>query len=235
MMLRLSLIFLLLAAAPAMAQNTRPAPQISATDKKFAELLMEVRRLSGQNQHQQALDKLVEAEALKPDNPVIFNARGSIYTGMKDYAKAREAFAKAETLNPNGFEPRFNLTELDFVQGNYEQAAESFTKLLDIHANLPVQIRSLVQFKILVCKMKVGKLPEAEVLMKTYAFKEESPASYFTKATVALQKGDQATANEWLTKAQRTFKPGETMPYIDSLVEARWITLKSSNAAKPQP
>ena len=196
---------------------------------------MEVRKLTAQNDQQRALEKLVEAEALKPDNPIVFNARGSVYTSMKDYAKAREAFAKAEALNPNGFEPRFNLTELDFVQGNYEDAAASFTKLLDIHGNLPLQIRSLVQFKIVVCKLKVGKLAEAEELTKTYSFKDESPASYFTKATIALQKGEQATANEWLTKAQKTFKPVEIVPYVDALVEARWIALKNPGTAPAQP
>jgi tetratricopeptide (TPR) repeat protein len=235
MMLRLTLIVLLLAAGPATAQNAPPAPPAPTADKKFMDLLMEVRKLAAQNQPQKALEKLVEAEALKPGNPVVFNARGSVYTSMKDYAKAREAFTKAEALNPNAFEARFNLTELDYVQGNYEQAAESFAKLLDIHASLPEHIRNLVQFKILVCKLKLGKLPEAEALVTTYAFKDESPVGYFTKATFALQKGDQATANEWLAKAQKNFQPGEILPYLDALVEARWIALKGSGAANPQP
>jgi tetratricopeptide (TPR) repeat protein len=232
MMLRLSFLVLWLAAGWATAQNAKPSAPVSPADKKLGELLMDVRKLTSQNQLQQALERLVEAEAIKPDSPVVFNARGSVYTSMKDYAKAREAFEKAEALNPTGFEPRFNLTELDYVQGHYEQAAESFTKLLDIHATLPVAVRSLVQFKILVCKMKVGKLTEAEELLKTYAFKDESPASYFSKASIALQKGDRATANDWLAKAQKTFKQIEIIPYVDALVEARWITLGSSPASK---
>jgi Tfp pilus assembly protein PilF len=228
MMRCLPLFLLLCVAGLAKAQGTTQSP----ADQKFNEALLEVRKLAAAQQHQQALDKLAEAESIKPNNAVVHNARGSVYTSMKDYGKARESFAKAEALKPGAFESRFNLTELDYVQGNYEAAAASFTALLAAQAKLPLPIRSLVQFKVLVCKLKLGKVAEAEELVKSFDFKEGTPPSFFTKALHALQKGDQAAANEWLAKAQKTFKPGEIVPYLDALVEARLITLQGSGEAK---
>ena len=229
MMLRLPFFVLLLAAGFVAAQSTPPQ---SPADKKFSDILTEVQRLSGQQQNEKALEKLREAEAIKPDSPVIQNARGSIYTSMKDYDKARECFTKATSISPDSFESYFNLTELDYVQGNYETASNSFTRLLASKSNLPPPIRSLVQFKIIVCQIKLKKVAEATELAKTYAFKGSDPASYYTSAAFAIDKGDNTAANEWLAKAHKAFQPSDTIPYLDALVEAHWISVPGMPGTK---
>jgi Tfp pilus assembly protein PilF len=231
MPLRFHSLLVLLATGLATAQNPKKAP-VSPEEKRFGEIVLEVRRLTSARQHQQALEKLSEAEALRPNSPEVHMVRGNIYTNAKEYEKARECFVKAESLKPGAFQVRFNLAELDYVQGNYQAASDSFAKLLSTTTGPPEAIRALMQFKIIVCQIKLNKVAEAEALANTYAFKDESPASYFAKASFAIHKGDHATANEWLGKAQKAFKPDDVAPYVDALVEARWITFKPATETK---
>jgi tetratricopeptide (TPR) repeat protein len=232
MMSRALLLMLIAVAGLVTAQSTKSAPEPSPQDKKFAEALMDVRKLASAQQYEEALEKLRGAEALKPDSPIIQNARGSIYTSMKDYEKARECFKAADALKPGAFESRFNLTELEYVQGNYEAAAASFTEILTTFPNLQKEIRSLVQFKIVVCEIKLNHIVQADQLVQRFAFADESLAGLFTKASFAANKGDNATANELLAKAQKAFNPGQIAPYVDALVEAHWITIRKAEGAK---
>lgn len=226
MTLRASLLTFLVAAGLAAAQNAAPSPE----DAALAKIFEDVRKLGREQKYEQALAKLREAEALKPDSTVVQNARGSIYTSMKDYEKARECFRKAEELQPGSFEARFNLTELDFVEGKYEAAAESFTKLLAANAGAPQMVRHLVQFKILVCALRLNDIEKATELSKKFAFPDGSAAGHFARIAFAAQRGDFAGAAAEFAKAQKAFSAADAMPYVDTLVEAKWLTLKAPEA-----
>jgi len=52
---------------------------------------------------------------------------------------------------------------------------------------------------------------------------DDTPAYYLSKAAVAFQKKDEAAANEWLEKARAIFGENQTVSYVDSLMEARWV------------
>lgn len=232
MTLRATFLTLLAVAGLATAQSTKPPPEPSPEDKKFSAALLDVRKLASEQKYEEALEKIREAEVLKPDSPIIQNARGSVYTSMKDYERARQCFKAADALKPGTFEARFNLTELEYVQGNYESAAASFAAILASFPSLQKEVRALVQFKIVVCRIKLNQIAEAEELVKKFAFAEDSLPSYFTQASFAAQKGDNATANGLLTKAQKAFNPGEIAPYVDALVEAHWITMRKADGSK---
>lgn len=232
MTLRAPFLTLLAVAGLATAQSTKPSPEPSPEDQKFSAVLMEVQKLISTRKYEEALQKIRDAEAIKPDSPVVQLARGSIYTSMKDYEKARQCFKAADSLKPGNFESRFNLTELDYVQGKYEAASASFTAMLASYPDVQKEIRSLIQFKIVVCRIKLKEIGEAEQLVKKFAFADDSPTSYFTQMAFAAQKGDNATANERLAKASKVFKPGDMAPYVDALVEAGWITLKTVDGTK---
>lgn len=192
-------------------------------DGKIREIVTEVQQLHAKHRFFEALQKLTEAEALAPENPMIFNIRGSIYTGMRDFEKAKVAFEKAHELLPTSFEPDFNLAELLYVQEKYALAETAFGKLLEKHAKIREDVRHLTTFKIIVCELKQNKIAEAEKNAKAFTFMDDTPAYYFTKAAFAFQKGDQQEARDWLTKAGNIFKQGQNPVYVDSLMEAKWI------------
>jgi len=193
------------------------------TGDKFHDLIMDVQRLQTEGKHTEALESLRLAEELQPQNPIIPNARGSIYTAMRNFDKARECFTKAKEQSPNSFEPKFNLTELDYVQGKYAEAEASFAKLLKDYPKIRMQVRHLIQFKVLVCQLKQDKVSEAEITMKAFTFMDDTPAYYFTKASFAFQKNDKTEAQAWLIKAGTIFKLQDNAAYLDTLMEAHWI------------
>jgi Tfp pilus assembly protein PilF len=229
---RAILLLLLAVAGLATAQSTTPSPELSAEDKQLAAMLVDVRRLAAAQKYEEALAKLRDADALQPNSAMVQNARGSIYTSMKEYEKARQYFKAADALKPGTFEVHFNLTELEYVQGHYEAAAASFTDLLSSFPGMQKEIRALVQFKIVVCQIKLNHLAEAEALVKKFAYAEDSPAGCFTQASFAAQKGDNATANTLLAKAEKAYSRAEIAPYVDALVEAHWITMKTVDGPK---
>src|SRR3954469_25742908 len=94
----LMILFLLAATGLAEAQTAKSAPARSAADKRFGELMSDVRSLASAQQHEQALEMLREADALKPNSPEVQTARGNVYASAKQYDKARECFMKAEAL-----------------------------------------------------------------------------------------------------------------------------------------
>lgn len=195
----------------------------SSSDEKFARVMSEMQQLHGNRRYAEAMAKLDEAEALKPGSPIVVNARGSVYTGMRDFPKAREWFKKSEAASPRALGPKFNLAELDFVQADYATAAASFGKLLADFPRMPPSIRQVAQFKLFVCHLKLGRTAEAETMLKNFAFKEGSAPHTFSQAATAFQKGDKAGAAVWIDKAALNAATAENTVFLDTLMEARWI------------
>ncbi|HSI62364.1 MAG TPA: hypothetical protein VLE43_04575 [Candidatus Saccharimonadia bacterium] len=204
----------------------------SGNPQKFRALIEDVRDLHTKQQYAEALKRLEEAETLRQDNAMVNNIRGSIYTMMRDYAKARESFEASSKLKPDAYEPRFNLVELDFVEGKYQAAEAGFSGLLREFPKLQAGPRQLAQLKIVVCQLKQDKTEEAAASAKAFAFPDNSPAHYCSQAAFAFQQKDTAAALEWMNKAGKIFQRGEMVPYVDALVEAKWIQVAASNQPK---
>jgi len=55
---------------------------------------------SVQGRPNEAIQALLQAHAQRPNDPIIYNALGSAYEAVKDYARAREALRRACELGP---------------------------------------------------------------------------------------------------------------------------------------
>ncbi|TLD69774.1 hypothetical protein FEM03_15730 [Phragmitibacter flavus] len=201
-----------------------PSPEAIAENEKFGKLVSEAQQFQAQSQLLDAMEKINEAEAIKPGTAILHNMRGSVYTAMRDFDKAQEQFEKAQVLHPGAFEPRFNLLELNYVRGQYTEAEKGFTELLNTYPKLRVEIRHITLFKILVSQLKQDKLTAAEETMKNFTFMDDTPAYYYARAAMSFHKKDKVDGHTWLNKGSQIFKqPEQTVPYVDSLIEARWI------------
>jgi len=219
----LAALLLLLTGLPLLAQDPAPQQLDAATGAKLQELVQEAQQLHSRQRVREALDKLDEAEKLAPNNPVVNNVRGSLYTAIRDFEKARESFVKAEALSPAAFEPKFNLAEINYVEGKYPEAQASFNKLLIDYPKIPVNVRHLTLFKIVVCQLKQGLVDDAKKTMATFTFMDDTPAYYFANAAMIFHHGNKVEGQEWVAKAGKIFKDPENMPYLDTLMEARWL------------
>ena len=212
-----------------------PVRAQTASADAISTLLNDAQSLQGRKRYLDAFSKLDEAEKIDPKRPEIYNIRGAIYLAapVRDVAKAREQFVKARDLQPDAMPPQFNLAETDFVSTKWEEAEKSFAALLDKFPKLPLGVRHLVIFKVLLCKVKQNKIAEAEkVLAEHFTFMDDTPAYYFSKSVIALQKKEEKTGNDWLTKAQVIFKGSDTSAYIDSMMESHFID--SLSVANPE-
>ena len=93
--------------------------------------------------------------------------------------------------------------------------AKLFTGTLDVKRGA---------MKRLVCEVKLERLPAAEQTLKdSFTFMDDTPAYYYSQATLAFARRDEVKAKDWLTRAGGIFKPAERSPYEDCLMEARWL------------
>ncbi len=224
---RILLVFL--AGATLLRAQTKPS-----VDPRVKALIEEVRQLQQKQLSNEALRKLDEADAISPGSALIANVRGSIYTAppLRDYVKARECFELAEKLTPDAFEPKFNKIELLYVEHKYAEAESAFTKLLVDFVKLREDVRHLVQFKIIVCQLKQGKVAEAEKTSAAFTFMDDTPAYYYMKSAFAFQLPDADEAQKWISKAEKIFKEQDNAVYLDSLMEAGWLKTVTTEEGK---
>jgi tetratricopeptide (TPR) repeat protein len=207
-------------------------------DQELRAIAEKVQELSSHQHYFEAIEELKKAEALAPDNAMLPNAEGSIYTAMRDFDHARECFERSLKLMPTNFEPKFNLAELLYVQGHFPESEAAFSALLKEYPKLREEVRHLTQFKAAVCWLKQDHIAEAEEASKNFTFMDDTPAYYFSKAAISFQKGNKDEAASWLKRAMRIFKPKENAPYFDTLMEAHWLpslTVPQGEKAADEP
>lgn len=218
--------FTLSALVAAIALGILPSQAQTSSPDQITVLLNDAQSLQSRKRYLDAFTKLDEAEKIDPKRPEIYNIRGAIYLAapVRDIERAREQFTKARDLQPEAMPPHFNLAETEFVNRKWADAEKGFAGLLTKFPKLPQGVRHLVIFKTLLCQVKQEKFADAEKLLAdSFTFMDDTPAFYFAKSVICLQKKDEKTGNDWLTKAQVIFKSGDTSAYLDSLMESGYI------------
>ncbi len=208
------------------AKSDAETPLRPSSNAAVIKLLGEAQDLQSRHRYFDALSKLEEAEKLEPRDPNIFNTRGAIYLvpGMRDFDKARSEFERAHAIDPSALAPRFNLAELLFVKHEFAESEAAFAKVLQEFPKLQMPVRHLVTYKLLITQVKQDKIAEAEAtLKKAFTFMDDTPAYYFAKASIAFQQKNSELAREWIEKAAVLFKGEANAPYLDALMEVRWV------------
>jgi tetratricopeptide (TPR) repeat protein len=231
----LCLILIVFASAQPGASNAQDAAAPAGPDK-INELLGDAQSLQGRKRYIDAFTKLDEAEKLDPKRPEIYNIRGAIHLALqvRDLDKAREQFIKARELSPDAMPPLFNLSEVEFVAQKWAAAEKGFQEVLTRFPKLAAGVRHLITFKVILSMVKQNKFAEAEKMAAdNFSFMDDTPAYYFSKAVIALQKDDKRNGNDWLAKAQIIFKQQDNSAYLDSLMESHYIdSLATGGEAK---
>jgi hypothetical protein len=77
---------------------------------------------------------------------------------------------------------------------------------------------------VLLCKNKLGKKQEVQILAEKYDFLDDSPFYYYAKAALEYEADNMVKAEEWLAIANRIFQdPAIIAPWQDTLVEYGYI------------
>ncbi len=190
---------------------------------KLSGLLRDASTYLGGIRVQEAFEKLVEAEAMAPDYSVVHNLLGAAYTKTRDFDKAAVSFSKAVELDPRAFMSRFNLTEILFVQGDFAEAEKEFKELIAANKEMNESTSALIEFKILICRLKQDDEEGARAILNTYDFLDDQPVYYFGNAAIHFNKGEEDEARSWIASANRVYPPAQNGLYADSFIEIGWI------------
>ncbi len=221
-------------AAPAPADQPAPSGMAQMLSSKLApdvaqqvgKLLEDSQKARKENRFTDALTKLDEAEKLAPGEGLVYTMRGDVYLAprRRDFALAKEQFTKALELDKASPGPYFNLAELEFARHDFPAASAAFQKLLTDFPKLPMVIRHLTIFRIVICEARQGKIQGAEELTKkSFTFMDDTPAYYMSNAAISFVRKDEKMAQEWMLRATSIFKDPQMGPYVDAFKEMRWI------------
>lgn len=192
--------------------------------KEFIKHLAEANRIFQQKRIFETLDELDKATKIFADSPEIHNLRGSCYVEMRAFDKALAEFNKAAALSKDNPSIEFNIGEVYFVTKDWQKALDLFEKVLKLLPQDNIALGRLVEFKMLLCKKKLGRNDEVTILAEKYDFLDDSPFHYYAKAALAYEDNNLIKAEEWLATAGRIFQdPNILAPWQDTLVEFGYI------------
>lgn len=192
--------------------------------KDFIKHVSEATRLFQQKRVFETLEELDKAEKIFAESPEIMNLRGSCFVEMRAFDKALDQFLKASELSKENPSIGFNIAEVYFVTKEWQKSVDLFEKILKDIPPANIALARLVEFKILLCKKKLGKKDEVIILAEKYDFLDDSPYYYYAKAALAYDDNDLIKAEEWLAIAGRIFQdPNVLAPWQDTLVEFGYI------------
>jgi tetratricopeptide (TPR) repeat protein len=180
--------------------------------------------LYGQKRIFESLNEIAEAEKIQKEYPGTLNLKGLCYLEFRDFKIAREHFVAALALSPKDGKIIFNLAELDFVTKNWVSCEKNFNEALLLTNEKEMQLTRLIEFKLLLAKIKLNKTEEVETLSKKYSFHDDSPFHYYAEAAMAYEKEDGEKAEEWLRICRRVFRKPELLaPWQDTMIEYGYI------------
>ena len=118
----------------------------------------------------------------------------------------------------------FNLVEMDFVTKQWADCAARIESLLpDMEPSELTMIR-LLEFKYLLCKLKLGAIEEARTLAKKYDYLDDYPYYYYAQAALAYHDDDETEAERWRGTAKRVFRrPSTLAAWEDTMIEIGFV------------
>lgn len=197
------------AAPPAGDEN---APTLQDAQIYFNDALKEFYK-EDYGRSEVALQKAIK---IVPNDINAYNLLGAIKTKQKEYKEARSAFYQALDIDPTYFPSRYNIGELDFLQGNFQAAYDYFKKLQADYSN-----NELIAFKLVLLNLKLDRKTEAEAEFKKLSYPGDTAAWFYAQAALSVFEGNKKAARKFIASA-KTFYPDnqEENIFIDSLKEA---------------
>jgi tetratricopeptide (TPR) repeat protein len=173
-------------------------------------------------------ERLVDvAEKANPKKPDIPNLRGAIFTRQKRYKEAEEQFDRALALDPNFDQAKLNLAEVNLLQGKYAEARQLYEDLQKIDP-----ASELLQFKLVLCALLSGDSNRASTMVDVMNFPGRTPAYYYARAAIALQRGSKEEAQKYFENVKKYYSEEQCAYFTRSLADLDLAGAKSSEPAK---
>ena len=173
-----------------------------------------------------ALDK---ADKIHPPTPVTLNTRGAIEIEQKNFEEGARYCQEALKLDPKFYPARFNLAEIQLVQGHYPEARKMFEKFVRENSR-----DELARFRIFLTFLLEKNYDDARRAIDLIPFPGDTPAYYYANASWDFAHERATEAHKWLGRADWTFGPDKCATFADSLYEIGWIKRPAPKSADPK-
>ncbi len=202
---------------PAEGLPTKAFIPLSPEDS-FNELVAQALSAFEAENYDEALKYLDAALTFAPKSPFVLNLRGAVFTKKKDFEAARKNFEAAVAIDPQFFPARFNLGEVLFLEGRYEEAL-SFFELL----NSNYLRNELIQFKLIILFALTDRREDAARTLQRLRFPGETPAWYYSHAAFRALEGDKRDSRRYLKAARAIFPESQLSLYEESMEESHLL------------
>jgi type IV pilus assembly protein PilF len=163
--------------------------------------------------YQNALLELRRAESLKPEDPVIHDAKGIVYYYMERFDEAEKEYKKAVSLQKDYSKSYVNLGTLYARQKKYPEAIEQYRKALE---NPFYETPAKALHNIGLCYEKTGNIKEAESsLLEAVQQDPNLMRAYLDLGRVYYQDNETEKAIRILSKAIQQHPRVENDPVND--------------------
>jgi len=167
------------------------------------------------------------ADKMIPPTPMTLNTRGAMLIEEKKFEEGARFCQEALKIDPKFYPARFNLAEIQLVQGNYAEARKLFEKFLREN-----QKDELARFRVFLTFLLEKNYDDARRTIEQIPFPGDTPAYYYANASWEFAHDSAEEARKWLGRADWTFGPEKCALFADSLYEIGW--LKRGEPIKPE-
>ena len=161
------------------------------------------------------LDAAARADSEKPE---ILNLRGAIFARQKRYDEAAKQFNEALALDPKFYPAKLNLAEVKLLKGQYTEATQEYQALKQADPT-----SETLDFKLVLCALLDGEPGKASGIVDVMKFPGKTPAYYYARAAIALQRGDQAAAQKYFENVKKYYSEEQCRYFAQSLKEVDLI------------
>jgi Flp pilus assembly protein TadD len=152
-------------------------------------------------------------------DPGFLTLRGACHTEKRDFKAALEDFKAAAKSKPGDPSIRFNIAEMSFVVGEWEEAIKGF-QVLQSQGAVKGTVSELVDFKLMLCEEGRGNAAEFDRRAAENLKDADSLLAAYTKAAMEFRAENADEAKATLADAATRFpKSAEVAPWHDTMIE----------------
>jgi hypothetical protein len=160
-----------------------------------------------------------DAEVKKdPTNVIALIRRGNAHTYLRKWDLAKKDYGRALQIDSRNAPARFNLAELSFMQGQFDQARPGFFALEG-----EIEFGDIARYSVFLCDLFGGHADAAARELDAFNQAGSDASYYFANVAWALYHNKNADAQSWWQSANHIFSPAKVNLYATPLTDLGYV------------
>jgi tetratricopeptide (TPR) repeat protein len=208
---------------PTAAELAAQKAALQAKAQAIVDMLHDAGKMFNAGDIDGSLAKVNQAIQADPKSVAGYLLRGAIYTKKNMYPQAQNDFQTAYLLAPNSNVVQFNLSEIKFIQKQYDAARPGFVQL--VSADKDSDIGDLANYKVFLCDLFGSHEDLAAKELDAFNQVGSNASYYYANAAWDLFHHQTEDARGWLQSATNIYAPQKNGFYMTSLTQLGYLPL----------